>query len=382
MEICRYYHDAQAPVILSIDDLSFTAILISGKLLPAYDWGYGLNGDGSLWKYLEDTLFKFYPEIKGTIFLPLALQHGGQNLNAGYDVVFRNAKEIGSFLNVVRKRFEIAFHGIEHSRYIDYNNPSMKNNLEQEFQYLKMEDIPYIKAQINQYEKEYGLKFTGGKYPGYCASGYSENIVEQLGFSWWMRTANMSNRKSAGNNYKYFGAGNAIIDIPTNLSSSCFNRFKNNYHDLKVLSMIKNVLLRVRMENYIEYLYTNGFPITIQTHFMGFRTDGKRQTPNIYDDINSLCHIYAILRGLKVWHTTCGELASYIANCNHAKLEKAGTAYTLKFDDNVADRSVTVRSSYRALLRKEDDSYIYGCYDRGNWLFDNLGAGTYEEIFD
>lgn len=58
MEICKYYHNAQAPVILSIDDLSFTAILSNGKLRAADDWGYGLSETNSIWRYLEDTFCK------------------------------------------------------------------------------------------------------------------------------------------------------------------------------------------------------------------------------------------------------------------------------------------------------------------------------------
>lgn len=388
MEICKYYHNAQAPVILSIDDLSFTAILSNGKLRAADDWGYGLNEANGIWRYLEDTLFKFYPEVRGTIFFPLNIRHGVQNLNAGYDVVFReNKEEIAEFFKCIQQSFEIAFHGTNHGRYKDVQNPQIADNWQQEFEYLTLSDVAYLKEVIKNFEHEYNIKFTGGKYPGYRDSDVSEEIIQALGFSWWMRKADMCGKRCKDNDYAYFGKNRQILDIPTNVDSSIFRRQLNvrRVDSLKIrlkqkipfVASMWATLKKCKKEVYIEYLYDNSLPITIQSHFSSMRTDGYRQTPALYDDMESLLGIYALIRGADVWYTTCGDLSEYIHSYNQAVLLNMDNKYKLSFRDGDTSRKVTVSSNYRRLKREEDGRVIFGCYHRGKWLYDDLGAGIY-----
>jgi len=51
----------------------------------------------------------------------------------------------------------------------------------------------------------------------------------------------------------------------------------------------------LKPEKYIQYLYKTGLPITIQEHYQNQGTDGKRQTPNLYDDIKYLDDLFGYL---------------------------------------------------------------------------------------
>ena len=114
-------------------------------------------------------------------------------------------------------------------------------------------------------------------------------------------------------------------------------------------------------------------------HFVSMRTDIYRQTPALYDDIELLLGIYALMliRGADVWYTICGALSEYIHSYNQSVLLNVDNKCKLSFQDGDASRKVTVCSNYRRLKREGDGRVIFGCYHRGMWLYDDLGAGIY-----
>lgn len=392
MELCNYYHGAQTAAILSIDDLSLTAILEDGKLTAANDWGYGLDEPGGIYRYLEDTLFKWYPEVTGTIFYPLARHHGFQNERAGHELVFRDEENsVKDFLQLVHRRFELAFHGVEHGCYVDSANPAVAGNWQQEFEYRTLTDAPKLQAKITDFSKQYGIAMTGGKYPGYVGTKSADEIVEALGFSWWMRKSDMIGRKCEGNDFSWFGLDGQILDIPTNLESGMFR------HSLSVrpqkgwrgglrkkapfVTAVWQSIQDVRREQFIDYLYEKCLPLTIQSHFMGARTDGYRQMIALYDDMASLCHIYEIMRGGAIWHTNCGELARYRQSLRKAritKVPKAERKFKLSFVNGQGEEMVSLSSQARCLLA-EDGQELHGTYLRGAWVYDGVKAGEYIE---
>lgn len=392
VEICNYYHDAQTAAVLSIDDLSFSAILENGQLTAANDWGYGLNEPGSIYRYLEDTLFTWYPEVRGTIFYPLGQWHGLQNMNAGHEVVFFNIEtKIMNFLALVQQRFDFAFHGVDHSRYCEPANPAIAGNCQQEFEYRTLADVPEIQVKIEEFSKQYGIKMTGGKYPGYTGPDPADKIVETLGFSWWMRRSDMMGRRCAGNDFAWFGARKQILDIPTNLESGMFRhslsvRPQRGWRaklkkKMPIITAAWQNLQDNRREQFIDYLYENRLPLTIQTHFVSARTDGYRQMPALYDDMESLCHIYAVLRGGAIWHTTCGELARYRHSLHKAQITpipEGERKFKLSFVNGQGDEMVSLRSQARCLLA-EDGQELHGTYLRGAWVYDGVKAGEYIE---
>lgn len=392
VEICSYYHDAQTAAVLSIDDLSLTAIIEDGKLTAANDWGYGLDESGGIYRYLEDTLFKWYPEVCGTIFYPLALRHGLQNEQAGHHLAFREEKDdVKEFLQLVQQRFELAFHGVEHGRYIAPANPAIAGNWQQEFEYHTLMDVPELQANITAFSRQYGIVMTGGKYPGYAGPKPADEIVEALGFSWWMRKADMIGKCCAGNDFTWFGADGNILDIPTNLESGMFRhalsvRPQSGWKvklkkSLPMVTAVWRSIQDIRREQFIDYLYEHGLPLTIQSHFTGARTDGHRQMPSLYDDMASLCHIYDVMRGGAIWHTTCGELARYRHSLRKARIMKIPESehkFKLSFINGRGNETVSVRSEARSLL-SEDGQEIHGTYLRGAWVYDGIKAGVYNE---
>ena len=150
-----------------IDDLAGIAVTHNGILKPANDWGYGLDSKDSLWNYFERNLLDKYPEIKGTIFYATQT-YNFQNRNGGYQILRREIDEgFKSFIKGIGKNFELAFHGTTHGKYLDGNNPELKNNYLQEFEYSTLEDIPKLRGEIKRIQDFLGINFYGGKYCGY-----------------------------------------------------------------------------------------------------------------------------------------------------------------------------------------------------------------------
>lgn len=67
---------------------------------------------------------------------------------------------------------------------------------------------------------------------------------------------------------------------------------------------------------------TNKLVISIQEHICPARDDGKRQTPNIFDDKNSLIEIFNFLKTKNVWYCTGTELAEYYYLRKNLRVEK------------------------------------------------------------
>lgn len=61
----------------------------------------------------------------------------------------------------------------------------------------------------------------------------------------------------------------------------------------------------------INFLLENKLVVSIQEHICFARDDGKKQTPNIFDDKRSLIKIFKYLKNKNVWYCTGSELAEY-----------------------------------------------------------------------
>lgn len=388
MEKCLYYNDHHAPATLMIDDLSFVSIISKGSLQPHTDWGGGLAHPGSLYRYVADTLLTWFPEIRGTFFFPIE-DHALMNSNANYEIYYnRDVAAQREFFDLCRRFFEIAFHGTTHGRYRNPEKCGLVDNWEQEFSYLTLDDLPRIRASIEQFEDLYGIHMTGGKYPGYDKNEFAPALVESLGFHWWATDVDMIDRACAKNRHAYYDGGKVLL-LPTNLSGNIF--LKNMSIDvawkaalkkkLPFLCAVWNLYRDFRKETYIRYLYENRMIISVQEHFMNLRTDGKRQTPSIYDDVCSVAHIYSLLRGGDVWHTTCGELAHYVESYDHSKLiQHEDGLWELSYHGSWKEMFLTVCSSHSALRNHENGEIVNGVYRMGKWIFNQIRPGIYEEL--
>lgn len=359
-----------------IDDLSFTGICYNGKLMARNDWGYGLDGCNSLYAYMTKHLLSIFPEIKGTFFLPLCQQHAVQNKFSGYDIRFlEEPEEQKDFLHRIINRFEVAFHGTTHGRYKDLHNSSIADNWEQEFSYLTISDVEYLKRFILNWEEFYGIKLLGGKYPGYIFNQQSKDIVKQLGFKWWSSSIDMIDKKCDRNKNSYWIEG-GIFEIPTNLSGSALQY----YIDKPFILAIKSSFHSFKIERYIRYLYQHRYIISIQEHFMNLRTDGKRQEPNIYDDILSLQKIYGLLKPLDIWYATCSEIAHYRDSYDHSNLVRVSeNRWRLTYRGIWSSLFLSLKSrDIREIREIKTGKRFHGIYHQGRWVFNDVLEGEYE----
>jgi hypothetical protein len=385
MEKCKYYNDSVTACSLMIDDLSNTACTLDGRVMPWNDWGYGKNNTNSLFSYFKDTFLNRYPEVKGTFFY-LISKHNIPNVNSNY-IIFNEPpidKKFIKFVKSVSEIFDIAYHGTNHGKYVDINNPAVEhtNNWIQEFQYLIPDDIARIKKEIEKAENILGLKFSGGKYPGYKKNQYSEDIVESLGFKWWCSSYEMLDRKHKLNKHTYMGKNTHILNLPTNLYGNRFS-FKLRYDHSwkKIPRILKSFLRNIKTELFIQYLYENRLLITVQQHFSNFMSDGTRQPPNIFDDIYSLERIYTILRGADIWHATCEEIAHYLESYDFTKIDllKNGN-YKIEYNGIWGKPFLSVKSNSRAIQNIKTKKIIKGVYKLGSWIYNNIEIGEYKEL--
>jgi len=110
----------------------------------------------------------------------------------------------------------------------------------------------------------------------------------------------------------------------------------------------------------------NGQVVTIQEHMAFSRTDGKRQTPNIIDDIESLKEIYSILRTKNIWHATCSEIAQYFEIRSKSKVQIEGDTIIYNFNGR--------------RFNKQDCSLVFSDVTRNFKLISDIGKSFIPEI--
>ena len=72
IEKCKYYSGSQSACSLMIDDMVPVAVSSNGVISAYNDWGYLMDNPNSLYTYFNEQILKKYPEIRGTIFMPLS----------------------------------------------------------------------------------------------------------------------------------------------------------------------------------------------------------------------------------------------------------------------------------------------------------------------
>lgn len=380
---CKYYNDHRSCCVLFLDDLSLTATTIDGQLIPCNDWGYGLFERQSLFSYLYNTIFMRYPEIRGTIFLPL-LDHAIQNKSSGYHIHRRKpGPGVKDFIHILSDRFEIAFHGLNHGKYLRPEDPGLNNNWKNEFEYFTPADIPFLKEAILSIEDMYGISIDGGKCPGYVQNENALDIVEALGFDYWLSSAAMMNKRDKFNFPYIMGKEKKIVHIPTNLSGDIFNErvLALSKYRLSFLKYLKSQYSIYKNKLYLSYLYQDQVPITIQEHCQNMRTDGKRQTYNIFDDSGPLEMIYECLRGHDIWYTTCRDLADYFKAYSNSEIIDERDGFQIKpVNDKGYDLFISIRSDRREILNKKENKSTHGLYKNGYWVYNKLGPGQYKYL--
>lgn len=372
IEKCKYFNDHQTACCLMIDDLVPVAVSKDGKIGPGNDWGYLKDGKDSQYNFLDEKLFSRYPEIRGTIFMPLAV-HKHMEGNKDYQVTATDFDDdFIRFLNKISSRFEFAFHGIRHTWKDDKTGTTVF-----EFADPSNEDIVAAIAEVKEFEQKTGITFYGGKFPGYRYNRVAQNLLQELNAEWWALDADMINSSGTKNSI-LADAASGIVYIPTNVSGDIFiDNQEQSAIRIIAKRIIKNKYYQKPGE-YLLYLYKNGYPITIQEHYQNQGTSAKRQKPNLYDDISSLDKIYRLLSSWDIWHSTCTEIAGYhdaYINCEIVK--KNNEEFSVTYSGKSAIPGLTIRTDAENLLRKENQTIIKGNRKNSNWIFNNIRPGTY-----
>jgi hypothetical protein len=329
IEICKWKNNADSPVLLFIDDLANVWVDSNGngQLDLGEDWGYWKYSKGSSMRFLEEQLLKDFPEIKVTFFVPVG-ERVGMIKNPTIKSISKKINSDQESIDFFRKvhehpNYELAYHGTTHGIVGETAKDFIQewetfNSLEEALERIK-EGKEIFKDAVGEYPK-------GGKYCGYKSNKFSDDSIDQSGFLWWCRYWNRGklegdNNGISGNDanpitnfdIKYFGKNN-VIDIPSTVNGGLLNGLFPPYSS-GIKGIIKKILkpyLLKRKLKQIDFLLNNKLVISIQEHIAPSRDDGQIQTPNIYDDKESLLAIFKYLKDKNVWYCTCTELANYV----------------------------------------------------------------------
>lgn len=378
IKIAKWFNNHQAPICLTIDDISDVYIkpigIKSKKIMPFFDWGFSLDSDSSIYKFFVDNIVNRNPEMKVTFFLPLGI-HGSLNPNNNYEVE-NHGLQRKDFLKFIKNihdeyEFEIAAHGINHNKYIDVNNPQIRNNVIHELTYTDINKFKKrIKKIIDNLYQENGIKVVGGRSPGYENKRLKPKDFSEMGLLYW--NFDFLNLKFV--NLKII---DDLIIMPSNIPGSLFNNSPTS-------STLKNILKEIKKAPKLSKLitiYKSGNPIIIAEHFMFLRTDGRFQSPSIYSDVDSINAIYALFKRADGWHATCAEIARYFESYSHSSFRQLDNKrYELIYNGKYKKPFITVISNSRKLKNVKTGEVVNGYYKQGNWIFNNIEVGIYEEI--
>jgi len=378
IKIAKWFNNCQAPICLTIDDISDVYIkpegLESKKIMPFFDCGLGLGSDGSLYKFFVDSIVNRNPEMKVTFFLPLGI-HGSLNHNSGYEVENHGLRR-KDFLKFIKNtqdeyEFEIAGHGVNHNKYTDVNNPEIRNNVMLELTYIDANKFKKrMKQIIDSLYQDYGIKIVGGRSPGYESKMLKPRDFSEMDLLYW--NFDFSNLKSMSPKIM-----DGLIIMPSNVSGGLFN---NNPTSLTLKNILREIKRMHRLSKLIR-IYESGNPIIIAEHFMFLRTDGRFQSPSIYSDVDSINEIYVLFKRADLWHATCAEIARYFESYSRSSVRQLDNKrYELIYDGKYKKPFITVISDHKEFKSVETSEIIKGYYKQGYWIYNTINAGIYEEI--
>ena len=325
----KWKNGADSPVLFFIDDLSNRWLDKNedGLIQTEEDYGFlGFNPDGVI-SFLESEILSSNLLVKTTFFAVTGamtpISFGLEDINHSFPMNF--SKESCKFFRALHNddRFEIAYHGTNHG----LESKRSEEFIQEWDSFKSLEEALRITEKGRSIFRDTVDEFPkGGKYCGYRSNSFSDESIDTSGFTWWCRHYNRAavngseDAQYGGSdrdpisafNYKVFGE-NGVIDIPTTIPGSSLNSVFTSRRGLRgaLRKLLKPVLLRWKLRK-IKYLLKNNLIISIQEHISPTRGDGRRQTPNIFDDIDSLKAIFKYLKNKNVWYCTGSELADWI----------------------------------------------------------------------
>ncbi|MBP0725124.1 hypothetical protein J5Y03_07950 [Bacillus sp. RG28] len=384
VEICKWFNNADCPVLLMVDDLAnvWVDTNCNGELDLGEDWGYWKNADNSSFRYLNEVVLKNFPEVKTTFFVPVG-RRLGMIKNSSIPSISERIdcdEETKSFFRDIHQnpKYEIAYHGTTHGQ---VGNTNLDFIQEWELFNSLEEAVQTIEYGKKIYENAIGVMPKGGKYCGYASNQFSDTSIDHTDFLWWCRYWNRGVEEEIvpdftgkdGNpltNYdvKFFGENN-VIDIPSTVNGALLTGIYNsNFKSIKGIAkrILKTYLIYKKLEQ-IDYLLMNKLVISIQEHIAPSRDDGRRQSPNIFDDTESLKRIFEYLNTKNVWYCTGTELAKYVCLRENICITSVDTNSFIvqqKISKGVEPGVITVnfdeRKDFKLVLPDQSVIYVEG----------------------
>ena len=330
----KWFNDADSPAVLMIDDLNnlWFDINENERPDPGEDWGYWRDLPGSSFSFLRDHLLNKFPEIKVTFFTAVGPFYWEFKYGKTYNGAINENTEILEFFRRVHQspNFEIAYHGLTHG---------VRMNENYIHEWLSFNSVEEALKNIEEGQRicldVFEERLKGGKYPGYSSNIYSDESIDRAGFLWWCRRWTYDDFRNAGRDYsifeiKKFGRNN-VVDFPSTVIPFSIPRNP-------VKKMASLILRRPQkyIKSHLDGLLRNRNVISIQEHAGAIISNGKRQTPNIIDDMSALKYIFSYLRGKNVWHATCSEIANYYIAFTSTQIEAPDVeGFRLRYSGNV-----------------------------------------------
>ena len=367
-EKARWFNNAQAAAVLTLDDLANGWLDMDGSgLQPANDWGFACRGQNSIYRYFEDRILQAHPEIRFTVFTVFGrhccdMVRGGLPGQAGS--IFESDEFVRMLEHIVSTGNEIAYHGHHHGPPNATIDPSTWGK---EYEYFgRPEYRRIVSDDLQRLHEITGIEVLGGRSPRYQ---YDEGIVEmvsELGLRWW--SFDYTPFESA---WAYRGD---VLGFPTNLPGNVFPTSPRSLRD-RIWSVIS-----MPPERRIEKMVEAGQLVTVTEHFLRSRPDGKPQTPTVFDDVDSLLRIFDVLGRHDIWYATCSEIAHYRDSHGRTEItlldgQRVRVVYSGRWPsplltliaDSPGFRNVATGARIRGVLREP-----------GRWVFNNVEEGCYE----
>jgi len=366
LEKARWYNDAQCAAVLTIDDLSYGYLDPTGRgVQPFTDWGYACQRENSIFHYFETQFLQRFPEVRYTVFVPcgahsVLLADGGYPHHAGD--AFENP-EYGALLqHIAATGNEVAYHGHHHGVRAPSLEPQSWLDEDREYTLEQYRDL--VAADVARLEREYGIRLHGGRSPGYHnGPGILAAATSGL-FQWWS-----FDYTPYACHYAYRGV---VFALPTNVGGQVLRR---------PAGVWRGLLEMWHAEQRIGRLIAQGALINVTEHFMQARSDGKRQTPSVFDDLDSLHRIFGFLKGVDTWYATCTGIARYRTAYDHTRLNAWGDGtYELLSQRTGDDQQLSLVGDVARLQAVTSGTILQGRRKRGRWVFPNVPPGVYRGL--
>ncbi|WP_237391683.1 hypothetical protein [Paenibacillus dendrobii] len=362
IERSKWYNNAVSPVLFMIDDLANAWVDTNhnGAVDAGEDWGFFKDEEQSSFRFLKEHILHAHPEVKVTFFVPVGARVGMIRKPVCRMVSYPiNADEDSkAFFRSIHQdsRFELAYHGTTHG----IVGEEARDFVQEWASFLSLDEaLARIEEGTQIYSDVIGERPAGGKYCGYASNEFSDASIDEAGFRWWCRfwnrgRADGSDDPSCGydsdpvTNYdvKRFGK-NGVLDIPSTVNGALLNGLYHGGIGMKAIvkRLFKRSFIRWKLRE-IDELLEKRLVISIQEHIAPSRDDGKRQSPNIFDDRESLLQIFKHLNGKKVWYCTCTELADYVNLRDHVSVTPIGDSqFVLQHDAECRGKRISLTCS-------------------------------------